>query len=54
MSVKRMFTDKKKPTEVGISLQIAGHEAPNHSLGRGFLIVHSSIMSAQSCSIARR
>ncbi|SXE94024.1 Uncharacterised protein [Klebsiella variicola] len=54
MSVKRIFTDKEKPTEVGISLQKAGLKAPNQSLRRGFLIVHSSIMSAQSCSIALR
>ena len=39
---------KKMPTKVGISRQNADLKAPNQSLRRGFLIVHSSIMSAQS------
>lgn len=48
LSNKRLFRDKKMPTKVGISRQNAGLKAPNQSLRRGFLIVHSSIMSAQS------
>lgn len=56
-----IFETKKNPPEwafryekLQLPVRLVHHEVKNQPLVRDFLVVHSSIMSAQSCSIALR